>query len=52
MSLESPSWNNRQDRELYEKLFYESKEKKLSEKEKQFCTIMYHLEECACGLDG
>lgn len=53
MSLENPSWDNRQDRELYEELFYRNNnENSLTEQEEKFCRIMYHYEEYASGLDG
>lgn len=49
MSLENPSWNNRQDRVLYEELLHK---KNKIEQEEKFCRIMYHYEEYASGLDG
>jgi hypothetical protein len=53
MSLEQPNWNNRQDRTLYNLLFYKDNNgKPLTEQEERFCTIMYHFEEYASGLDG
>lgn len=52
MSLERPDYRNFQDRQLYDKIFYHDIGRELTEKEKQFCKTMYHMEECACGLDG
>lgn len=53
MSLKNPNWFDRQDRELYEQLFYmRSNEYKMNEEEWEFCKTMYHMEEYACGLDG
>jgi len=53
MSLERPNWNDFNDRQLYDKLFYHDNDgKPLTEKEKRFCTTMYHYEEYASGLDG
>lgn len=52
MSIEKPMWNDRNDRELYEFLFYKDKGgEPLTEEEKKFCTTMYHFEEYASGLD-
>jgi hypothetical protein len=53
MSLKNPDWFNRQDRELYEQLFYMRNDgHKMNEEEWEFCKTMYHMEEFACGLDG
>ena len=54
MILEHPSYCNPADRALYAKLFYSSDTdyNKLTEKEKEFCKSMYHMEEFAHGLDG
>lgn len=54
MSLEHPSYCNSEDRQLYDKLFYNNKSKleNLTEEEQDFCKTMYHFEEYACGLDG
>ena len=53
MSLESPNYNNSEDRALYDKLFYHNNDgKPLTEQEEEFCKSMYHMEEVACGLDG
>ena len=52
MSLEKPNWNDRQDRLLYDKLFYQPIDRELTEQEEKFCKTMYHMEEFACGLDG
>ena len=49
---ECPDWNNRQHRDLYNKLFYQKIDRPLTVEEKKFCSTMYHLEEYACGLDG
>lgn len=51
MSLTQPKWNT-EDRQLYEKLFYQKMDRELTEKEEDFVRAMYHLEEFACGLDG
>ena len=52
MTLEKPQWNC-EDRALYEELFYGNKSyNELTEEEQNFCKIMYHMEEYACGLDG
>lgn len=53
MSLKNPNWYDRQDRELYDKLFaFASNGHDMSEEEWEFCKTMYHMEEYACGLDG
>ena len=53
MSLKNPNWFDRQDRELYEQLFYMgSNGYDMNEDEWEFCKTMYHMEEYACGLDG
>lgn len=53
MSLKNPNWHDFNDRQLYDKLFYHNNdEKPLTEEEERFCTIMYHFEEFASGLDG
>lgn len=55
MCLKSPNWNDRNDRELYYKMFYSKDAKPLkeySEDEQNFIKAMYHAEEFACGLDG
>ena len=52
MSLEHPNWNSSDDRRLYEELFYKKSKKELTQKEEDFITRMYHMEEFACGLDG
>ena len=54
MSLEHPSYCNSEDRQLYDKLFYNNKSKleNLTEEEQDFCKTMYHFEEYVCGLDG
>lgn len=52
MSLERPNWNDPQDRDLYDKLFYHKVDRKLTEQEENFCKTMYHMEEHACRLDG
>ena len=46
------NWYNWQHRELYNKLFYQSIDRPLTEEEEEFCKTMYHFEEFACGLDG
>ena len=52
MTLEKSQWS-REDRELYNELFYGyTPYHKLSEKEQEFCKIMYIMEEYAYGLDG
>jgi hypothetical protein len=51
MSLKNPSWTWA-DIQLYNKLFYYDIGRELTEEEKEFCKTMYHMEECACGLDG
>jgi hypothetical protein len=53
MTLDRPNYYSSQDRALYEKLL--SKRRKgiqLTEKEKMFCSSMYHQEEFDAGLDG
>lgn len=50
MSLKNPNWFDRQDRELYEKLFNIGYD--MNEEEWAFFKTMYHMEEFACGLDG
>lgn len=53
MSLLKVNWNDKKDRSLYNELFYGNKKSEdLTEKEREFCTTMYHLEEFAAGLDG
>lgn len=53
MSLKNPSWFDRDDRELYEQLFYmKGNGYNMTEEESSFCSTMYHMEEFACGLDG
>jgi hypothetical protein len=53
MSLKNPNWFDRQDRQLYEQLMYASGYgRNMSEEESDFCKVMYHMEEFACGLDG
>lgn len=52
MSLEKPNYLSRDDRMLYDELFYHDNERELTQKEKDFCKSMYHQEEFACGLDG
>lgn len=51
MSLESPNYYDSQDKALYEELFNKPDEQ-LTEVEKSFVRSMYHMEECAAGLDG
>lgn len=53
MSLEHPDYRDRQDRILYEKLFYHNNNGvPLTEQENEFCKTMYHMEEYASGLGG
>lgn len=52
MTLKTPDWSNRTDRQLYDELFYKKNHDELTEEEQSFVTTMYHLEEFACGLDG
>lgn len=53
MSIESPNYYNRNDRELYDKLFYHNNNGvPLTEQQERFCITMYHMEEYACGLGG
>lgn len=53
MSLKNPNWYDRNDRELYEQLFYMSSNGyNMGEEESNFCIAMYHMEEYANGLDG
>ena len=52
MSLKNPSWTDKQDKKLYDELFYNSDYSTLSDDEQDFCKTMYHLEEFATGLDG
>lgn len=47
-----PQWNNRQHRDLYNRLFYQKMDRPLTKEEEAFCKTMYHMEEFACGLDG
>lgn len=47
-----PNWYNVEHRNLYNKLFYHEIGRELTNEEKEFCKKMYHMEECACGLDG
>ena len=51
MSIESPNYYNSKDRAFYRELGnlpYEI----LTEAQRRFIYTMYHMEECACGLDG
>ena len=53
MSLEKPNYYSRQDRELYDKLFYHNNNGvPLTEKENRFCITMYHMEEYISGYGG
>ena len=53
MSLTRPDYNSRDDRILYDELFYhDNSDKVLTQQEKDFITSMYHQEEFMCGLDG
>lgn len=53
MSLTNPNYYDRQDRELYEKLFYHNNNSKpLTEQENRFCITMYHMEEYNSGYGG
>lgn len=53
MSLENPNYYSRQDRDLYERLFYfNNYGNPLTELEQKFCKTMYHMEEYNSGLGG
>lgn len=53
MSLENPNYYSRQDRELYDKLFYYNNNGvPLTEQENRFCITMYHMEEYNSGYGG
>lgn len=53
MSLGKPNYYSRQDRELYDKLFYHNNNGvPLTEQENRFCITMYHMEEYDTGYGG